>query len=200
MKYLIVVMLSLLAANGLGGEARAQFIDACNGDGGDQMGCTPCPCANEAPVGTVGGCLNSAVTAGRIKGSGSIRISSNDMRFEGCALTPSSFAVLVSGCNLAPDNPANPCFGMDSGVQSVFLDGLRCAVFNTLRHGSRASDANGDVGVTNNGWGDPDPFPGFNMFVAGDTKYFQIFYRETPGTVCMTQQNTSQAICVTFTP
>ena len=48
----------------------SEFPDQCNGDGGDQMGCTDCPCTNNAPQGTIGGCLNSAGTASRLIGTG----------------------------------------------------------------------------------------------------------------------------------
>ena len=79
------------------------------------------------------------------------------------------------------------------------LDGLRCAVQGVLRHGVRPSDANGDVGVTTNGWGDPNGFFQFSVFMAGDTKHFQIVHRDDAAQVCMTGQNSSQAVSVTFT-
>ena len=67
-----------------------------------------------------------------------------------------------------------------------------------LRHGVRPSDANGDIGVTTNGWGNPNGFFGFNAFMAGDTKHFQIIHRDEIALVCGTGQNTSQAVSVTF--
>ena len=118
---------------------------------------------------------------------------------------PTSFAVLTSGDAVAPQNAANPCFGLNSGVQAAVLDGLRCAVQSTQRHGGRPVAADGTVGMgLTNGWGPPNGPPGGlanqGGFVAGDTRFYQVFYRELPGTVCLTEQNTTQAEGVTFTP
>ena len=172
------------------------------------MGCSNCPCGNNSPVGTSGGGLNSNLTSARIFQSGTSSASSGDLRIELSGAVPGSFAVLTSGNALAPQNMANPCFGTDSGVQSAVLDGLRCAVQATQRHGGRPVANDGTVGMgATNGWGPPNGplngmggIPAQGGFVAGDTRYFQVFYRELPGVVCLTEQNTSQAIGVTFTP
>ena len=117
---------------------------------------------------------------------------------------PSALAVLTSGDAVAPGNMANPCFGLNSGVQSAVLDGLRCAVQNTQRHGGRPMDVNGDVGVMNNGWGGPNgPAPSIASqggFVAGQTRNFQVFYRADNTLGCQTGQNTTQAVSVTYEP
>ena len=184
--------------NGTGSEL-------CNGDGGDQMGCTNCPCGNNALIGSVGGCLNSAGTSGRINRSGSGSISAGDLRLEMEGGVPMSLAVLVSGTALAPRNAANPCYGSDRGVQAIVLDGLRCAVQSKMRHELRPIAMDGSVGMgLTPGWGPPDgPTGGLaaqNGFLPGATRYFQIFYLEVPGAVCQTAQNSSQALSVTFTP
>ena len=176
------------------------FDESCNGDGGDQMGCTDCPCGNNAPLGTIGGCTNSSGNSTRLLPSGSPSISVMDLRFEASGLPPSNTGVLTSGNSLAPANMSNPCFGLNSGVTSVTLDGLRCAVQGVLRHGVRPADANGDIGVTTNGWGTPNGFFNFGAFVAGDTKHFQIIHRELAASVCQTGQSTSQAVSATFAP
>ena len=183
------------------------FPESCNGDGGNQMGCTDCPCGNNAAPGTTGGCLNSANASGRLVGSGSPSVTAADpadLRFDANGCVPSSFAVLTSGNAIAPANAANPCFGEDSGLQSGVLDGLRCAVQSTQRHGGRPVDANGDVGATTNGWGGssgpPIGLAAQGGFVAGQTRHYQVFYRELPGLVCLTEQNTTQAVSVTFQP
>ena len=65
-------------------------------------------------------------------------------------------------------------------------------------------DSNGDVGVTGNGWGGasgpPVGLAAQGGFVAGQTRHYQAFYRELPGLVCSTEQNTTQAVTVTFAP
>ena len=179
-------------------ELPAVFDSICNGDGGDQMGCTECPCGNNAPKGTIGGCMNSAGSSTQLVGSGSRSVMAADLRFQAIGAPALTTAVLTSSTALAPANAANPCFGLNSGVQSISLDGLRCAVQNVLRHGVRPSDVNGEIGVTTNGWGEPNGFFNFSAFVAGNTRHFQIIHRDENTQVCGTGQNSSQAISVTF--
>ena len=181
---------------------------SCDGDGGDQMGCTFCPCGNDAPSGTSGGCLNSSGASARLVTRGTPSVSAGDLRLEMSGGVAGSFAVLTSGASIAPQNPQNPCFGTGNGVQSAVLDGLRCAVQNVLRHGGRPVAADGTVGMgLTNGWGPPNgPLNGMGGiaaqggFTPGQTRQFQVFYRELPGTVCLTEQNTSQVRTVSFTP
>lgn len=184
--------------------------DFCSGDGGDQMGCTDCPCGNNSAPGTVGGCINSGGGSTQLQGTGDTSVSLpsgslTDLRFGLSFAPPSSFCILNSGDALAPTNPANPCFGFDTGAQSVSFDGIRCAVQNTQRHGGRSADVNGDVGVTNNPWGGEGPpaaglAVAFGGFMAGQTRYFQVIHRDDPLLVCMRGLNTSQAVQVNFTP
>ena len=178
-----------------------RYLSRCNGDGGDQAGCTDCPCLNNAPAGTVGGCLNSAATSARLVPSGVPSLAGDTMRFTVEDALPSTFGVLTSGGAIAPTGVANPCFGSNSGVASANLDGLRCAVQSVQRHGVRVTDA---VGATPVGWGPPDgPAGGLAAqggFAAGQTRHYQVVYRELPDQVCMSGLNTTQAISVTFEP
>jgi len=123
-----------------------------------------------------------------------------DLKFEASGVPPSVSGILISGNVRAPANMANPCFGTGSGIQSFSLDGLRCVVQSVLRHGVRPSDVNGEIGVTTNGWGVPNGLFNFGAFFAGLTKHFQIVYRDDDLAICMTGQNTSQAMSVTFSP
>ncbi|MEM7517556.1 MAG: LamG domain-containing protein, partial [Planctomycetota bacterium] len=75
------------------------FLDLCNGDGGDQMGCTNCPCGNNALAGTIGGCLNQAGTSTRLLPAGSLSVSATtpgDLSFDAIGGNPFTFAILVS--------------------------------------------------------------------------------------------------------
>lgn len=185
-------------------------IDNCSGDGGNQMGCTNCPCMNSAPMGTVGGCLNSAGTSARLSAGGDTSVSLpsgsvTDLRFSLTGAPPTAFGVLNSGDNVAPANMANPCFGLNSGIQSMLFDGLRCAIGSTRRHGGRSADGNGDVGVTNNPWGgEGAPPAGIAQagggFASGQTRHFQVTHRDDPLLGCMRGLNTTQAVEITFTP
>jgi hypothetical protein len=200
-----------------GGEIRGQVLvsqspvgfDLCNGDSGDGAGCTDCPCLNNAPLGTIGGCLNSAGTAARLTASGSPSVSLppnsvRDLRFGAQGAAPSTFCVLLSGDAVAPTVAANPCFGLDSGINSALFDGLRCAVQLVLRHGGRVADSAGDVGATNNPWGGeagpPIGIAATGPFGPGQTRYFQFIYRDFLFGTCTNGLNTSQAVRVTFTP
>ena len=187
-------------------ELTAMFTDVCIGDGGDQFGCTDCPCGNNASPGTIGGCLNSASDSARLTLEGSNSLTTSDLSFEMSGGTPDSFAILTSGSGIAPGNPANPCFAQNpgSGITSNSLDGLRCRIGTVFRHGSRAIDAAGFVGPQG-----PPPggfwntalgnVPNYN-FAPGEQRYFQVFYREIATAGCMTGLNTSQAVEVTFAP
>lgn len=181
------------------------FIERCFGDGGDQMGCTDCPCGNNVPIGTPTGCMNSTGVGARLIASGSSDIavpSPGDLRFDMTGAVPDGFAVLISGDFAAPNNSMNPCFGTGAGVVSAFYDGLRCCIGGLQRHGGRPIDSNGEVGMGNNGWGGASaPHPSIAAqggFLPGQTRCFQALYRELPGMVCMREINTTQAIDVTF--
>ena len=184
-----------------GGELRGQIVDAteeyCFGEAG---ACTPCPCANGAAVGAGGGCLNSAGGSGRLIGSGIASSSDDTLRFSVTSATPSTFGVLVSASNALPTSGACP---PGSGVQSAALDGLRCVGGGLLRHGARSTDVNGDIGATTNAWGPPGgPARGLvanGGFAGGQTRHFQVFYREVPTLGCGTAQNTTNASRVVVT-
>ena len=81
----------------------------CFGDGGDQAGCTDCPCGNNAPVGTIGGCLNSAGGSAQLSLMGIASASDDTLRLEVSSAVPATFGVLQSGSTLLPVNPAIPC-------------------------------------------------------------------------------------------
>lgn len=182
------------------------YVSSCNGDGGDQQSCTDCPCSNNATPGTIGGCLNSSGNSTRLfaGGSASVGLPANsdfDLFFAVTGAPGGSLCGLWSGAAIAPNNGANPCFGLGSGVQSQLLDGLRCAVASTRRHGFRVATAAGNAGQ----WGgDEGPAVGIAQagigFVAGQSRYFQMIGRDDSQLSCMRGLETSQAIRVTFRP
>lgn len=171
---------------------------------GNVQSCSLCPCGNDAPSSARGGCLNSAGSSAHLVRTFTGSVATGDLRFEGRELPAGAFAVLLSGDALAPTNPANPCFGTNSGIQSVLLDGKRCIVQGIQRHGGRVTAGDGTIGDSTPGWGPPDnPFLGIATqagFTAGTTRFFQATYRDFDTAVCMTGLNTTQASEVTFTP
>ena len=188
------------------------FPDLCNGDGGNQVGCTECPCSNNAPIGTIGGCLNSAGTSTRIFASGDTSASlppgiTTDLRFTLSGARAGSLCVMLSGAAVASQNMASPCFGLNSGLQATDRDGLRCAIMNTKRHGSRTADASGNImdsaGPARVWGGEAQPGGGLAVqggFASGQTRFFQVTHRDNTGGGCGRGLNTSQAVGVTFTP
>lgn len=196
-------------------DAGPTFADFCNGDGGNQMGCTDCPCGNNALPGTIGGCVNSSGGSTRIAATGNPSVSlpsgdTTDLRLTLTGAPSNAFCVMLSGGGVAPTGMANPCFGMSSGIQSPDRDGLRCAVGAgqaVLRHGGRSADGAGEVlassGPSRVWGGEAQPAAGIAgqaAFVSGQTRYFQVTHREDAMAVCMRGLNTSQAVEVTFTP
>ena len=188
------------------------FQSLCNGDGGDQLGCTACPCSNDASPGTVGGCLNSSGSSSRLSAGGDSSVSlpamsTSDLRFEMTGGPALATSVLLSGAAVAPQNMANPCFGLSSGSQAADRDGLRCAVQSVQRHGNRQTDVTGSIlnaSGASRVWGGPaQPTAGIASqggFVSGQTRYFQVTHRDDALLVCTRGLNTSQAVEVTFTP
>lgn len=188
------------------------FADLCNGDGGNQLGCTDCPCMNNAPAGTIGGCLNSSGNSTRVIAAGDPSVSlpsgsTSDLRLSLSGAPAGAFCVMLSGNAIAPQSAANPCFGLDSGVQASDRDGLRCAVQSPQRHGGRAANASGlidDSAGPSRVWGgEASPSVGLASqggFAAGQTRFFQVTHREAMNLVCQRGLNTSQAVQVTFVP
>ncbi|MEM7517790.1 MAG: hypothetical protein AAF368_12820, partial [Planctomycetota bacterium] len=163
-------------------------------------GCTPCPCAND-DVGGIGGCRNDSGTGSRLIATGAASVAEDTLRFELQGMPATTSGTLFSGANQLPANAINPCFAFASGVDNLG-DGLRCMGGSALRHGTRFSDTNGDIGETNNGWGPPNGPPGgliaFSGFAAGQTRHFQVIHRDAASSGCGSGLNSSQGVTVTF--
>lgn len=165
---------------------------------------------NNAPPGSIGGCVHSGARSTRLLASGSNSVSlpsdsDSDLRFE-IRFAPSfAFGVLNSNDAVGPLNMANPCFGLNTGTQSADRDGLRCVFGASLqRHGGRSADATGRVGITTDGWGGEfapaSGIAGQGGFAAGQTRFFQFTHRDDVNSGCMRGLNTSQAVGLTYTP
>ena len=176
----------------------------CNGDGGNQMGCTNCLCNNNAPVGTVGGCLNSVGTSARIVASGVPSQSNDTLQIKVFSAAPNRMGTLFSSSAGMPTNPLSPCFGLDSGVANNFMDGLRCLGGSVRRQGTRTSNVNGNYGETDAPWGPPAGPPGGLIaragWMPGQTICYQVYYRDDPMLVCNTAINTTNALRITILP
>lgn len=156
----------------------ASLVTYCHGDGSG----TDCPCGNEIPAGTEGGCRNSTGFGAVAITDDSVQVASDKFRVYSCGLLPGQPALCFVG-TLANDGGAGVGFG----------DGLRCAGGTVVRLGVRTPDAAGDAI-----WG-----PGLRTlggWTAGDTRYFQVWYRNPTGSPCLSNFNLSNGVQVLFEP
>jgi hypothetical protein len=183
--------------------AAIPFEHTCHGDGGDQAGCSDCPCGNNATAGTTGGCTNSAGRSAELHALGTPRLTLDTLRFESEGHGAGAATLLVSGAHRLPNNPANPCFPAPVGITNLG-DGLRCVGGSLLRHGLRAADPDGNVGVQGAGWGGQDaPATGLiaqGSFSAGQSRHFQAIYRDLVHGACAAGLTSTQAVSTTFLP
>ncbi len=170
----------------------------CFGNGGLLPGCTPCPCNNDAVNSALTGCLNGSGAAAKLRSFRIPSVGSDTMRFSLESANSVSFGVLVSGDNRLPMPGVCP---EGTGTTSAALDGLRCVGTNIQRHGSRATNG---AGNSISPWGPPGGPPGGLIaqggFSAGQTRHFQVFYRENPALGCGTGQNSSNGVTISFLP
>ncbi len=148
----------------------------CSGDGS----AAPCPCGNSGGPGA--GCANSTGVGGELGVGGSDSVASDDLSFSASSLPPHQSALLFAGSA-----------SVNGGSGAPFGDGLRCAGGSVVRLGVVSSSAQGAAS-----WG-----PGLGSiggWGAGDTRYFQAWYRDSVGSICGSGFNLTQGMAVTFTP
>ncbi|MDP6537962.1 MAG: L-type lectin-domain containing protein [Planctomycetota bacterium] len=147
----------------------------CFGDGSG----TACPCGN--PGGPQEGCGNSTGAGAMIAATGSSSVAADDLGLTGAGLLPFQPALLFAGEN-----------AVNNGDGVVFGDGLRCAGGTVKRLGVRNGDGAGDAawgpGLANQGGWQP-----------GDTRRFQIWYRDPAGSPCGSGFNLSHGLEIPFT-
>ncbi|MEM7516195.1 MAG: hypothetical protein AAF368_04620, partial [Planctomycetota bacterium] len=148
-----------------------------------------CPCGNSTET-PGGGCQNSAGRGAVLHTNGETSILANNLSFDLEGGLPSSFGVLMSA-----DNRLGGGLG-DIGLPVT--DGLRCVGGNGLRHGTRGMDSAGD---SLNPWGTGVGIVAQSGFAVGQTRHFQVRYREDPQQgPCGSDQNTSQGVSILFVP
>ena len=167
-----------------------QYFDPAFGPGtgycfGDGTG-TPCPCGNDNDGSVLGaGCANGAFTSGaKLTGTGVASLSADTLVLATTGLEPSN-----SGLYFQANNDLSP------GL--VWGDGLQCAGGQLKRLGVRFSDATGYSDTS--GYPQPISVKAGNI-TAGDTKYYQCWYRNPNGSPCATDFNASNGYAVTWAP
>ena len=146
--------------------------------GGSSAGA--CPCGNTATPGA--GCANSTGVGASLLASGSSSIALDDLRLDAASLVPSRPALLFAGTTLA---------GGGSGV--LLGDGLRCAGGLVTRLGVRMASASGDAS-----W-EPDLATDLGL-AGGETRYFQVWYRDGLGSPCSSGFNLSSGVQLLVSP
>ncbi len=148
----------------------------CFGDGSG----TPCPCANGAGPGE--GCGNSTGAGGVLLSSGSNSIVADDLLFTASQLIPSQPGLLFGAINQ-----------INGGNGITFGDGLRCAGGGIQRMGVRVPNGTGTAT-----WG--PGLAGIGQYGVGDTRNFQVWYRDPVNTPCGFSFNLTNGVSVTFAP
>lgn len=156
--------------------------------------CGQCPCGNGPLLQTQGGCLNSEGRSAELRAVGVPAVSDDSLSFPLSQASSNAFALLLSGGNLL--SPAGGTCPVGSGVTGSLTDGLRCVGSGVLRHGTLATDGNGATafGAASSQGGLIGP----NSFMAGQTRAFQVFYRDVTASPCGTGLNTSNAVLMQF--
>ncbi len=145
----------------------------CLGDGTD----VGCPCGNFGP-GAGEGCLNSSGQGATLTSSGSASIASDDMVFDGAGLPANKPTLLFTG---------------NASTSALLGDGVRCVGGQIQRYPVQLSSATGT-----GAWG-----PGLQAvggYNSGETRYFQLWYRDPTAGPCGTGFNLSSGLSVTFVP
>jgi len=148
----------------------------CYGDGSG----TPCPCLNHGSAGA--GCINSGGTGATLGAAGSASVSAADL-----VLVGSGLVVLQPGLYFQADNRVN------GGAGLAFGDGLRCAGGALIRLQVRGADPTGHSATTID-------VAAKGAVSAGDTKRYQIWYRDPGVSPCLNEFNLSNGLEVVWEP
>ena len=186
-----VAAVGATAAASPGGNSGAAYVlrylspytPYCFGDPGSG---TPCPCANDNDGSVPGsGCANGVFASGaQLSGSGVPSLSADTLVLHASGLEPSN-----SGLYFQANNDLSP------GI--VWGDGLQCAGGQLKRLGVRFSDAGG--------YSDTSGYPTSisvraGNINAGDTKYYQCWYRNPNASPCSNDYNATNGLAVTWGP
>ena len=156
-----------------GGAVGAAF---CSGDGTG----TACPCANTGGAGE--GCANSTGAGARLSASGQASVANDSLALFGTNLVPGQPGLYFQG-----DNAVN------GGAGAAFGDGLRCAGGAVVRLQVRTASAAGTSSTS-------AALGATGGVQAGQTKRYQLWYRDPAGSPCGTGFNLSNGLEVVWGP
>ena len=151
------------------------FVRYLPGDGS----VADCPCGNESNQGSNQGCANSTGNGGLLGHAGSASVASDDM---------------VLFADMLPANqPALLFMGSVATGGSPFGDGLLGVTGFLVRIEVQNASSGGTATWSNLG-------TNYGLWDAGDTKFFQVWYRDPAGSPCGALFNLSSALQVNFQP
>jgi probable HAF family extracellular repeat protein len=154
----------------------------CYGDGA----LNSCPCGNYSAFGAKEGCQNSTMLGGRLTGSGTPSIAADSLVLT-CAQVPGSASALYFQGNAQ----------VNGGIGSLNGDGLICVGTGTKRLATKSSSG----GVSTYPTGADLPISVKGMCLAGQTKYYQVWYRDPSMFFCPpATYNFSNALAVLWAP
>lgn len=149
----------------------------CSGDGTG----TPCPCGNIG--GADAGCGNSgSANGGSIGFLGAPSVGAGNFQLTGTGIVPGTPGLYFEGT--AQQN---------GGLGSLFGDGLRCAAGAVTRLQVVVGSASGTSMSTVD-------IPSASGVTAGETRHYQLWFRDPTNGPCNTGFNTTNAMAVTWTP
>ena len=139
----------------------------------------PCPCGNESPVGLGTGCVNSTGGGASMGWGGTASLGQNDMILTGAGLPANKPAMLFMGTVKRPTGLVlgDGLLGMSGALIRVELD---------------FSAADGTASWSN--------LHAYNYWIAGETRMFQVWYRDPANGPCSTGFNLSSGVQVSFLP
>ncbi len=152
----------------------------CFGDGSG----TACPCGNASLVGAGVGCLNSLGTGGRLVRGGNASIANDTLTLFGSAM-PNSSALYFQGTAT-----------QSGGAGAVFGDGLRCVAGSVIRLGTKLNA----VGASTWPGSGDGAISAATGAAAGDTRHFQVWYRNSAAFCTASTFNLTSGASVTWSP
>ncbi len=144
----------------------------CLGDGTGPF----CPCGNFG--GTGQGCQNSSGIGATLTSTGTASIGADDLGFNGVGL---------------PTNKPTLLFTGNVSTSALLGDGVRCVGGQIKRYPVQLSSGTGT-----GSWG--PALQSVGGYSSGDTRYFQLWYRDPVGGPCGSGFNLSSGVSVTFVP
>jgi hypothetical protein len=145
---------------------------------GDVSNPTGCPCNNHGTGDE--GCANGSGLGGRLRASGSASVSAGIVTLSGSQLIASQPGLYFQGNN-----------AINAGDGTLFGDGIRCAgggvIRLQVRFASSAGESETNINVAAAGGA-----------VAGDTKRFQLWYRDPLTSSCGAMFNLTNGVEITF--